>query len=165
MNLNFFSFNFLRLLCHQLPERSPAHCPVCYRCFGIYLGFLMSEISRFLLGAAHINKFITIVFIIPIAIDGLLQYLTRYESNNKKRLATGWLAGIATSLASSNSMEKVFYSNHNSIKAILLAFLFSAAVLFILRKASGRQKKIIYYSIVAGALLLLAHNIFIIAIS
>lgn len=82
--------------CHQLPERSfffnGYQFPVCARCTGIILGYIIAFIL--FLFNIRITPILCVVFIIVMAIDGLLQYLTPYTSNNIKRLFTGILSGI-----------------------------------------------------------------------
>lgn len=82
--------------CHQLPERSFFICgyqfPVCARCTGIIVGYIIS----FLYAMCFVKmKFVLeILFIIPMVFDGLLQFLTNYLSTNIKRFVTGVLAGF-----------------------------------------------------------------------
>lgn len=82
--------------CHQIPERSffigGYQFPVCARCTGIILGYILSFVYCFL--HEKINIYSAIVMIIPMAIDGGTQYFTNYLSNNIKRFITGILAGF-----------------------------------------------------------------------
>ena len=82
--------------CHQFPERSFFYkgyqFPVCARCTGIILGYITAIILLFCnIRLSIIN---CILFIIPMIIDGTMQYFTSYNSNNIKRLFTGILSGI-----------------------------------------------------------------------
>ena len=81
--------------CHQLPERSffikGYQFPLCARCSGIAIG----HICAFLIAPFRDFKFIIGILMIPLIADGLLQYLTSYESNNKKRLISGILYGFS----------------------------------------------------------------------
>lgn len=76
--------------CHQIPERSffikGYQFPVCARCTGIVIGHF------FVLTMAPIHIFSKKISIlmIPLIIDGTTQYFTRYESNNVKRVLTGF---------------------------------------------------------------------------
>lgn len=88
------------LICHQKPERSyfiwEYQMPVCARCFGIYLGILLGTLiypffRKF--SNTKIPKFKYIwIFITPILIDGIAQFLHLYPSPNHIRLITGILA-------------------------------------------------------------------------
>lgn len=80
--------------CHQMPERSffvlGYQLPVCARCTGIMLGEIIATIGvlfflpRFLL---------CIIVMVPMLIDGTVQYRTKYVSNNTKRFFSGLLFG------------------------------------------------------------------------
>lgn len=63
---------------------------LCYRCSGVVLGIIFS--------LYYLNKYKPkiryILLIIPMIIDGLLQLLTPYISNNLLRSITGVLFGI-----------------------------------------------------------------------
>ncbi|QVK17247.1 DUF2085 domain-containing protein [Mycoplasmatota bacterium] len=98
MKKNFFDVFFH---CHKLPERSffykDKQFPICSRCTGIFIGYIIGIISL-ILGIFFpflILKFwISILLIIPMLIDGSIQFFTHYRSNNYKRLITGVLAGF-----------------------------------------------------------------------
>lgn len=81
--------------CHQLPERSffikGYQFPICARCTGILIGYIVALI---------VNPFIVMplwipALMVPMAIDGTVQLLTRYESNQFLRVTTGLLFGYA----------------------------------------------------------------------
>lgn len=82
--------------CHQIPERSffikGYQFPVCARCTGIILGYIVAIILRIF--GVHINFALCTVMILPTAIDGGIQFFTSYTSNNVKRFTTGLLAGV-----------------------------------------------------------------------
>lgn len=82
--------------CHQMPERSffigRYQLPVCARCTGIIIGYIAAIVISIF--DINIKSIICLLFILPIAIDGTIQYLTKYESNNIKRLLTGFLSGL-----------------------------------------------------------------------
>lgn len=82
--------------CHQMPERSFFYkgyqFPICARCTGILLGYICAFIFLFL--NIHIKLYLCIIFIIPMTLDGLIQLFTSYESNNLKRLLSGFMAGL-----------------------------------------------------------------------
>lgn len=81
--------------CHQLPYRSfffkGYQFPLCARCTGITLG----HISAFVLAPFHIFGIRITLLMIPLALDGGIQYISQYESNNIKRVITGFLYGFA----------------------------------------------------------------------
>lgn len=82
--------------CHQMPERSffinGYQFPVCARCTGIIIGYVMG----FILCAIqiHMRNYICIALIFLMGIDGTVQLFTKYNSNNFKRFITGILAGV-----------------------------------------------------------------------
>ncbi len=82
--------------CHQMPQRSfflkEYQFPVCARCTGIILGYIISVI--FLIFGYHIKNVYCFLFMLPMFLDGTIQYTTKYESNNFKRLLSGLLSGI-----------------------------------------------------------------------
>lgn len=96
-------FNYQRILkymffCHQLPERSfffKGHqFPLCARCTGILIGYIIGIIYLFIVKDLHI--FIELLLMVPLLIDGTVQYLGYFKSTNIRRLITGILAGIST---------------------------------------------------------------------
>jgi uncharacterized membrane protein len=104
--------------CHRIPERSiiiKGKPFLCYRCFGLNAGFflmiiiqtigfiLLAQGTGFLTihwlelitGKSFILKILMVLIMqLPFVIDGLLQSLTRYTSNNPLRLLTGLIGGI-----------------------------------------------------------------------
>ncbi len=80
--------------CHQMPERSffvmNYQMPLCARCTGIAIGHLIGFFLAFIVYSPLI-----LLLVIPMAVDGSIQYFTKYESTNIKRLITGILYGIA----------------------------------------------------------------------
>lgn len=98
-----FKLNIVFTFCHRKPERSffwKGHqFPVCARCTGFYLGYLVFPF--FLFDIIFINLFLTLLLIIPALIDGFSQAFSQRESNNFLRVTTGMLAGVgAMSLVS-----------------------------------------------------------------
>ncbi len=119
-------YTFSDFNCHQMHHRSydinGNQMPVCARCVGIYIGltlglFIMmfvkprDDYKDILLGLipsqtdhlSNIKKTIMIVFlgglfILPMALDGFIQLLTDYESNNIMRTVTGLTGGLVFSL-------------------------------------------------------------------
>ena len=81
--------------CHQIKERSfminNKQMPLCARCTGFYSSLLL--ISPILCIFLKENIHVSILFIMPLIIDGQTQFLGFRESNNVLRLITGLLAG------------------------------------------------------------------------
>lgn len=81
--------------CHQMPERSffiqKYQFPLCARCTGIAIGYIVA----FLVAPFHTFKISIAALMIPLIIDGTVQYFTPYESNNTKRVISGFLYGFS----------------------------------------------------------------------
>ncbi|WP_081098782.1 DUF2085 domain-containing protein [Clostridium beijerinckii] len=84
--------------CHQLPERSfffrGHQFPLCARCTGILLGYLLG--LTYVILSKNIHIIIELLLMLPLLIDGFGQYLMYFKSTNTRRLITGILAGIST---------------------------------------------------------------------
>lgn len=82
--------------CHTREDRSfffkDKKFPICARCTGELLGIILAP---FLLIFYKPSIFFNLIIMLPMVLDGFLQLLTRYESNNTKRLITGILFGYA----------------------------------------------------------------------
>ena len=80
--------------CHQLPERSfylhGYQLPVCARCSGAVLGYIIAIPAFFLLGFYWI---FSVLCLIPMTLDWFIQLFKIKESNNTRRLITGILGG------------------------------------------------------------------------
>jgi len=87
--------------CHQIADRSyylnGNELPICSRDVGLSIGFLIGMVIG-LLYVRRINPFILAVGILPILIDGGLQTVSDYHSNNALRTITGIIAGVAFAL-------------------------------------------------------------------
>lgn len=87
--------------CHQIANRSyflnDNQMPFCVRDLGIFIGvaagFGVASFYRY-----KINPVFVLLGLVPIGIDGGLQALTSYESDNLLRMATGLVAGFVLSL-------------------------------------------------------------------
>jgi uncharacterized membrane protein len=103
-------YDYFSLECHQLAERSffinGRPMPLCARCTGIAVGSLVGNLSYYFLKDFYFNTIyaeynvlaaIGIIFLgmLPLVIDGSLQMLSNYKSNNPLRLGTGILFGIS----------------------------------------------------------------------
>lgn len=83
-----------RHYCHQRPERSfffrGYQFPVCARCTGILIGYLLWLLSFWFVFAPI---WVCFIFLAIMVIDGGIQQLKILESNNIRRLITGILGG------------------------------------------------------------------------
>jgi uncharacterized membrane protein len=94
-------------VCHQVPARSlwihGVCLPVCARCTGIYLGFLIGWIAWGLVPEPRRSRPIssTLLFLglAPLGIDGLINSTTLVTSPAWLRTATGLVTGIAAARA------------------------------------------------------------------
>ncbi len=93
--------NLFSITCHQLPQRSfeiwGNQMVVCSRCTGIWFFLQIGELLLILMAPSRkkiIHPVIIALFVLPIAVDGLLQEITAYESDNVTRLITGSLLGV-----------------------------------------------------------------------
>jgi uncharacterized membrane protein len=89
-------------MCHLKSSRSFSindnQMPYCARCFGIFLGFAIGAgFATFIV--IDLKLWLLVVGLVPIGLDGGLQYVTSYESNNIFRVLTGSLAGFVTVMA------------------------------------------------------------------
>lgn len=86
--------------CHQLKERSfhyrGKQMFVCSRCFGILFGYIILSPILFFLGLKI--GFYSIILLVPLVFDGLLQYFKILKSTNFRRLVTGLIGGIGLGL-------------------------------------------------------------------
>jgi uncharacterized membrane protein len=91
-------------VCHQLPQRTLVIgrilMPVCARCDGIYMGFLVSAIILFIMFRKRENGIpplyviiILVLFIISTIVDGLISNFSLTGTNNYVRFITGFLSG------------------------------------------------------------------------
>lgn len=87
--------------CHQIASRSfflnGNEMPFCSRDVGLFLGlaagFMFVSFRKY-----KIKPVLALIGLVPLGLDGGIQLVTSYESNNPLRLATGILAGLAFSL-------------------------------------------------------------------
>lgn len=90
---------FLRIffMCHCRADRSFFYkgnqFPICARCTGELIGILFA--IPFIFIFKNISWVYIIMLGLPLIIDGTIQLFTKYESNNLKRVITGFLFGIA----------------------------------------------------------------------
>lgn len=92
--------NIGKYICHQIPERSffiKGHqFPVCARCTGFYAGLIAYLVWKHFYGLNYdLNTLIiSIILMIPVAVDGFTQYFGPRESTNNLRFITGFIGGI-----------------------------------------------------------------------
>lgn len=87
--------------CHQLANRSffinGNQMPFCARDVGLFVGLAAaSGVATFV--RYKINPLLVLAGLVPIGLDGGIQLVTDYESNNLLRVATGLLAGAVLAL-------------------------------------------------------------------
>lgn len=93
-----FLFKYLPIIfgCHTRSDRSfyinNKKFPICARCTGELIGILFSPLLFIFF---KLDIFINLLLMLPLILDGFIQLLTKYESNNLKRLVTGILFGFA----------------------------------------------------------------------
>ncbi|WP_296790545.1 DUF2085 domain-containing protein [uncultured Methanobrevibacter sp.] len=92
--------NLTKYICHRIPERSffiKGHqFPVCARCTGFYTGLIVYLVFNYFFEHNYdINTLIiSIILMIPAAVDGLTQYFGPRESTNTLRFITGFIGGL-----------------------------------------------------------------------
>ena len=82
--------------CHCRDDRSfhykGVRFPICARCTGELVGAIIGIFFSFI----YVPEWwVCIIIAIPMIVDGSVQYVTNYESNNIKRFITGFLFGYA----------------------------------------------------------------------
>ena len=127
-------------VCHQLDSRSLVFgditSPLCARCAGIYIGFLITSIILFLmfrkkqsdLPPAYVLAILAIFFLSTI-IDGLASYLGLYMTNNIIRFSTGFLCGAAIMAVLYPVFNFQYYRNPSKEKIFKRPFTFIIFVL------------------------------------
>jgi len=86
--------------CHRRKDRSIRISgytfPLCARCTGLWLGFVMGLLVR--VAGLHMPPVFVFAFMLPLTVDSLTQLAGYRESNNRLRLLSGFLFGIATNM-------------------------------------------------------------------
>ena len=84
--------------CHQIASRSlflnGNEMPFCARDLGLFIG-LAAGLGFVTFYRYKVNPILALAGLVPMGVDGGLQLVTDYESNNALRLATGVIAGVA----------------------------------------------------------------------
>lgn len=87
--------------CHQRADRSfffkGYQFPVCARCTGVMIGECVGIIL--LICGLRIPLTASLLSVLPLVIDGGIQYLKWLESNNLRRVVTGLVAGFGLTFA------------------------------------------------------------------
>ena len=92
--------NLTKYICHRIPERSffiKGHqFPVCARCTGFYSGLAVFLVYNYFYGMEYsLNLFVlSIILLVPAAVDGFTQLFNLRKSNNNLRFITGFAGGI-----------------------------------------------------------------------
>ena len=80
--------------CHCREDRSfyyKGHkFPICARCTGELVGMILSLFSCFFF---RLSILVSVLLLLPMITDGVIQAVSSYESNNAKRFITGLLFG------------------------------------------------------------------------
>jgi len=86
--------------CHRRQDRSLKisryTLPLCARCTGLWLGFVMGLSLR--VAGLHMPLLFALALMLPLIVDGLTQLVGFRMSNNQLRLISGVLFGIATNM-------------------------------------------------------------------
>ena len=89
-------FLAIAFMCHQKPERSfcfkGKQFPLCARCTGILIGYFLGIYMAYIISCN--NYLWLLICILPMLVDGGIQFIFKIESNNFRRLITGMLGGI-----------------------------------------------------------------------
>ncbi|HUF90494.1 MAG TPA: DUF2085 domain-containing protein, partial [Gemmatimonadota bacterium] len=85
--------------CHGIPDRCLAvgrwRSPLCARCVGLLAGYAAAVLALFALGPPTLGRAAAgLLLLMPAAVDGGAQMVTRYRSTAPRRIATGLLAGF-----------------------------------------------------------------------
>lgn len=94
VNLNNKNYGFC--FCHKMKDRSIWFFGLekifCSRCLGIIIGGIIGILLA--ISGFFLNVFFSIIFLLPLIIDGLYQATGKKESTNFVRLITGFLFGL-----------------------------------------------------------------------
>jgi uncharacterized membrane protein len=103
--------------CHQQAERSYElngnQLPICARDVGLLFGMVLG-LALFILTRRPLPWIWLALLLVPMALDGGLQAISSYESNNLIRTMTGALAGIAIGLGAGILIERFFQGTGDS---------------------------------------------------
>ncbi len=115
-------YSVYRLGCHQLPSRSSFilgyQLAYCQRCMGIYASILVAVVL-FAFVRRRLKPLpwqIYLVFIAPMAVDGVTQILGLRFSGWELRILTGALFGIGSAWLALPYLEQGFRDVHKTVK-------------------------------------------------
>lgn len=126
-------YTIYRLTCHQMPERSffifGKQVAFCARCSAIYLSFwgvgfvygLWGILLREKLAWPPLSLRWILVLLLPMALDGTMQFLGLRESTNLLRAITGTLAGSGFGLFIYPTLETGFREAKKSLPSGFLS--------------------------------------------
>jgi len=104
--------------CHQIASRSyflnGNEMPFCSRDVGLFIG-LAGSFGLVAFYRLRLNPLLLMLGLVPMGLDGGIQLLTDYESNNPLRLATGIIAGVALSLI----LAQFIFAMHDDTKRVV----------------------------------------------
>lgn len=100
--------------CHCRDDRSfhwnGKKFPICARCTGILVGNLVFAATVWF----YIPEFLwSALMLLPLMLDGIIQWKTAYESNNLRRALTGVLFGYGLPAAQIRSMIFFYWFGHS----------------------------------------------------
>lgn len=103
--------------CHCMDKRSfhfhGRKFPICARCTGELVGIIFSMFSCIFF---YCDVKISIILLIPMIVDGVIQLKTSYESNNYRRFITGFLFGYGLFMLYIISTIAAFNLGKNLVK-------------------------------------------------
>ncbi len=99
---SYYFYVWLRYICHQIPTRCiwifGSNMALCSRCFGLFLGLLLTGIFLGLKGVKRIYWKSAIILILPAVIDGTIQFKGIWISNNYLRFISGFSTGVGSGM-------------------------------------------------------------------
>ncbi len=91
-----YKFLGIFFYCHRRADRSffykGKQFPICARCTGELVGMILGIILAIF--AVEISFKLVLILLVPMLIDGGIQYIFKIESNNIRRLISGILFGV-----------------------------------------------------------------------
>jgi len=131
------NYIFNLYMCHQMPERTffifGEPMPLCERCMAIFIGALVAYPSAGL--RVRFPKWMqswpfVVLALVPIAVDGITQFLGMRESNTYERFSSGFIAAFAVTffliatILDKYETKKTFYRKGIAIPVLIpLSFL------------------------------------------
>jgi len=120
-------------LCHQLPQRSlflTYQSFVCARDIGIYFGVFLGALLIISLKKRNPEPSLALsIFFLPLAIDGLTEYLVLQPSSNFARLWTGLFFGIGISFVLATLFSRNRKQSPVPPRTYILSFILSIIII------------------------------------